>query len=385
MQWNWQQSDWPNFTWETGRLGTAEKEFLVSAGVYLGNAEHLAAENQERLLVDAICSEAVTTSEIEGEILNRDSVQSSVRRQLGLSTDGRRSSPAESGIAEMMVHLYRGHDQPLTHTMLWEWHEMLCNGRRDLREIGQYRKHEEPMQVVSGKLHDPRIHFEAPPSSRVPAEMERFLTWFESTSPSGTSPLPALTRSGIAHLYFESIHPFEDGNGRIGRAIAEKALAQGLGRPYLTALSTTILQERRSYYAALEQANRSNEITDWLAWSAGISLTSQHRTQAQVDFLIAKAKLFERLRGQLNRRQELALERMFREGIEGFRGGLSAGNYVSITQASSATATRDLAGLVEMGALTAHGDKKYRRYHLAIPTGRSKKVVLDAEGRLVDG
>src|SRR5205807_2260274 len=209
-----------------------------------------------------------------------------------------------------------------------------------------YRTGDEPMEVVSGPIHAPRVHFEAPPAMKVPEEMTRFVDWFNRTAPTGTEHLPALTRVGIAHLYFESIHPFEDGNGRIGRAIAEKSLAQSLGQPTLTALVATILVRRKGYYEALEEANKRNEITGWLVWFAGTAIEAQRRTIALVEFLIGKAKLLDRLRGQLNERQQKALLRMFREGPEGFKGGLSAGNYSTITAASPATATRDLVDLI---------------------------------------
>ena len=139
--------------------------------------------------------------------------------------------------------------------------------------------------------------------------MKRFVKWFNRTAPTGGEPLPALTRAGIAHLYFESIHPFEDGNGRIGRAISEKALAQSLGHPTLTALAATILVRRKGYYAALEAANKKNEITPWLAWFAGIAIEAQQRTEARVEFLLDKTRLLDRLRGKINERQEKALLR----------------------------------------------------------------------------
>ncbi len=161
--------------------------------------------------------------------------------------------------------------------------------------------------------------------------MAGFIDWFERTAPGGTEPLPALTRAGAAHLYFETIHPFEDGNGRIGRAIAEKSLAQSLGQPTLIVLAATILARRASYYHALEAASQQNEITDWLAWFAGITIEAQQRTLALIEFLIDKAKLFDRLKGQLNDRQQKALLRMFKEGPDGFKGGLGAGKYGTIT------------------------------------------------------
>ncbi len=383
MTWNWQRSDWPNFSWDRPRLRKAEEHFLVGAGVFAGTVKHLGSEDQERLTIEAISSEAVTTSEIEGEILDRASVQSSIRRQLGLDTDARRVKPAEQGIAEMMVDLYRTFAAPLSDRMLCAWHRMVVKGRADLKDIGRYRTGGDPMQVVSSEMYDPRVHFEAPDSARVPAEMARFVDWFNRTGPAGPEPLPALTRAGIAHLYFESIHPFEDGNGRIGRAITEKALAQSLGQPTLTALAATILLRRMAYYEALEAANRGNEITSWLAWLAGIAIEAQRRTEACVEFLIDKTKLLARLRGQLNSRQEKALLRVLREGPEGFKGGLSAGNYLTITGASPATATRDLADMVAKGALLRVGERRHARYSVAIPLRPVSPVTLDKNGGFV--
>lgn len=282
----------------------------------------------------------------------------------------------------MMVSLYRRFAEPLSDKMLFEWHKMLANGRRDLRDIGRYRTDEEPMQVVSGSLHEPKVHFEAPPSAQVPDEMEQFVEWFNRTAPNGIDPLPALTRAGIAHLYFESIHPFEDGNGRLGRAISEKSLAQSVGRPTLTALAATILIRRKSYYEALEVANKDNDLTPWLCWFAGISLEAQKRTEAQVEFLLDKNRLLDRLRGQLNNRQGKAILRMLREGPEGFKGGLSAGNYVTITGASPATATRDLADLVDKKALIRTGELRHTRYRLPIVLRLVKPMQIDKNGDL---
>ena len=380
MSWNWQRPDWPNFSWNSTRLRKAEEQFLVGIGVFAGMVKHLGLTDQHQLTVEAISAEAVTTSEIEGEILDRASVQSSIRRQLGLETDNRKVKPAEQGIAEMMVDLYRSFAEPLSDEILFAWHRMLVKGRGDLGDIGRYRTDDEAMQVVSGALHAPKVHFEAPPSSKVPKEMVRFVKWFNRTAPNGANPLPTLTRAGIAHLYFESIHPFEDGNGRIGRAISEKALAQCLGQPTLTALAATLLIRRRSYYEALETASKDNEVTPWLAWFAGIAIEAQRRTEARVDFLIDKTRLLDRLRGQLNERQEKAMLRMLREGPEGFKGGLSAGNYSTITGASPATATRDLADMAAKGALTRAGERRYARYFAGIPLRLVSPVTLDEHG-----
>lgn len=367
MKWNWQQPDWPNFRWDESRLARAETSFLLDGGAFSGAVRHLRGDERESLAVEAMSGEALTTSEIEGEMLDRASVQSSIRRELGLSADRGRAKLPEQGVAEMMVDLYRSFSEPLDRETLFSWHRTLLKGRRDLRDVGRYRTG--PMEVVSGPLHAPKVHFEAPPPNVVPKQMDAFLDWFRRTAPDGPSPLPAVTRAGVAHLYFESIHPFEDGNGRIGRAISQKALAQSLGQPISIALATTILARRRDYYNQLEAANKTNEITPWLVWFSETTLEAQRRTAALIEFLLEKTRLLDRLRGQLNPRQEKALLRMFREGPKGFKGGLSASNYMRITGASPATATRDLADLVAKGALTRTGDRRHTRYYLPIPAG----------------
>src|SRR5665213_2904123 len=366
MTWNWEQPDWPNFTYDSTVLDPLEKQFLLQSGEFIGAFRRIGADDQDTLKIELISDEAVKTSEIEGEILNRDSVQSSLRHQLGLGAEKPGIPPAERGIAKMMVDLYRSFAAPLSDKTMFDWHSMLLSGDTSIQVIGGYRTHADAMQVVSGPIHQRTVHFEAPPSSRVPHEMKQFIKWFTDTAPGGKTSLSPLTRAGIAHLYFVCIHPFEDGNGRIGRALAEKSLAQNLGQPSLIALAWTIERKRKDYYAALERNNKDIEITDWLRYFAGTILEAQHNTIARVDFYVAKAKFYGKHRGTLNERQEKVIERMFREGIDGFEGGLSAENYISITGTSRATATRDLQDLVEKGALTRTGELRHTRYHLCL-------------------
>jgi Fic family protein len=368
MRWNWQQPGWTDFRFDKSRLDHQEAWFLHSAGVVLGMIKHLDAGATDQLRIELLSNEAVQTSAIEGEILDRDSVQSSLRRQFGLQADDRRATPAEQGIAEMMVDLFRTFDQPLEHATLHRWHQMLMKGRSDVRDIGRYRTHGEPMQVVSGRLDRVTVYFEAPPSAIVPKEMDRFTEWFNRTAPGSDAALPAITRAGIAHLYFVTIHPFEDGNGRVGRAVAEKAMAQTLGRPTLLALADAIKRRQKDYYRALQEASLTNEITPWLTWFADTVVEAQRSTQARADFLIEKTKLLDRLRGRLNPRQEKVLLRMLEEGPEGFKGGMSADKYIRLTEASRATATRDLQELVKKEALIRRGELRHTRYFLAIPT-----------------
>ena len=372
MTWNWQQPEWPRFDWDAGTLSDQETRFLHKAGVVVGALRHVGHDQKSSLVIELISTEAVKTSEIEGEILDRYSVQSSLRRNFGLSADDRRVAPAEQGIADMMADLYRTFAEPLTHEKLFAWHTMVMNGRKNVKDIGRYRTHDEPMQVVSGAIDKPTVHFEAPPSSAMNAEMDRFITWFNATAPGGKDILPPLTRAGLAHLWFVCIHPFEDGNGRIGRAISEMALSQGLAEPALLALSQTIHAGRKRYYAMLEQSNKELEVTGWLEYFAGTVLDAQGYALHLVDFLIAKTRLYDRLHGSLNDRQEKVLARMFREGLEGFKGGLSAENYIAITGTSPATATRDLADLVAKGALTRTGQRRHTRYWLTVEDRRGR-------------
>ena len=381
MRWNWQDPDWPSFRFRPTLLAEREGIFLRQSGVVIGTVRHVPDDERLPLVIELISTEALKTSEIEGEILDLDSVQSSLRRQFGLQSDRPRAAPAEQGISEMLADLYRRWSEPLDNATLFRWQHWLMQGRNDLRTVGDYRQHPEPMQVVSGRIDRPKIHFEAPPSSSVAAEMARFCHWFNDTSPTGETPLPALARAGLAHLYFESIHPFEDGNGRIGRAIAEKVLAQGAGQPSLTALSLLIHRRRKDYYVQLEAANRTLDIDPWLHWFADLVLAAQEHTLQGLDFLLANTRLWDRLRGQLNERQEKALSRLMRAGIDGFVGGLSASKFMALTGAPAATARRDLAQLVELGALRRTGQLKGTRYWLPHgPAATDGSVRLKEDG-----
>ncbi|WP_420417397.1 Fic family protein [Pacificispira sp.] len=373
LTWSWQSEKWPEFTFDASDLMTLEARFLRSAGEAIGVLRHASEEDRLELAAELVIREAYKTTEIEGELLDRESLQSSIRRNFGLATDHRHVSPAELGISEMLLDLYRHFSGPLTHETLWCWHEMVCKGRGDLNDLGRYRTDPEPMQVVSGPLHAPKVHYEAPPSERVHSEMERFISWFNRTAPDSEAPLAPLARASLAHLYFELIHPFEDGNGRIGRAIAEKALSQALEQPTLMALSQEIQEHRRDYYEALARNNRSPDVTDWMRYFANTILAAQANSRRLIDFLLAKARFYGRHAGQMNGRQLKVVDRMFREGFKGFTGGLSAKNYRSITDCPPATATRDLADMVEKGVLTKTGKLKGTRYWLNLPEqgGRS--------------
>lgn len=366
MTWNWQYSEWPEFDYDPDVYSVYEKQFLQQSGIIVGSMKHLDDDEQLTLRIELISDEAYKTSEIEGEILRRDSLQSSIRKEFSLQSDDRNISPEEQGVSEMMVSIYRNYASPLSHDLLYAWHEMVMKGRGDLERIGAYRSHSDPMRIISGSMNRPKIHFEAPPSDRVTDEMQRFITWFNRTRPEGEETLPALVRSGVTHLYFESIHPFEDGNGRIGRALSEMALSQHLKRPTLISLSTALEAHRKRYYSALQQASTRMEISDWLRYFCRMVLEAQDRTQSTIDFLVKKRKFYHFYGDRMNDRQAKVVDRMFKEGISGFEGGLSAKNYLSITGTSRATATRDLQDLVDMGAFMRTGERRYTRYYLNI-------------------
>ncbi|WP_312530408.1 Fic family protein [Paracoccus sp. (in: a-proteobacteria)] len=366
MPWNWTQSDWPNFRYDRAALEPLEQRFLLSSGEILGAVRHVSGDACDQLRIDLLSEEAMRSSAIEGEILDRSSVQSSLRRQFGLMTEGAATKPREQGVAELMADVYSGFGAPLLDETLFRWHSMLLSHDRRLETVGAYRRHDDAMQIVSGRAERPTIHFEAPPSFKVAGEMQVFLEWFNRSVPQGDMPVPGLTRAGLGHLWFESIHPFEDGNGRLGRALAEKSLAQSLGQPSLIALAYTIERDRKTYYDQLEVNQRRLDVTEWLIWFAETVLKAQQVTLERVGFFISKAKFYDSFRDRLNPRQAKVLERVFREGPAGFTGGLSAENYIAITGTSRATTTRDLHDLVEMGALRRSGERRHTRYYLAI-------------------
>ena len=325
----------------------------------------LSVETRQDILVDVLVREAMKTSAIEGEFISRQDIISSIKWNLGFTSDTQRVNDKRSeGMAELLVLSRTTFDQALSETVLFQWHSLLLKGAQNV-EIGRWRTHTGPMQVVSGALGKEKIYFEAPPSTRVPTEMARFITWFNATAPKQSGMIAdPLIRASIAHLYFESIHPFEDGNGRIGRVIAEKALAQGVGQPVFLSLSGTIENSRKAYYEALQNGQRSNDVTDWLLYFSDVILASQDDFLATLRFVLQKARFFDTHKINLNERQRKVIARMFAEGTDGFEGGMNARKYVGISKASKATATRDLQELVDKQVITPVGGGRSRRYQL---------------------
>ena len=366
MPYNWQQPDWPQFQYDLSGVEDILFALAERTGRSSGLLKGLTVEAQTETSIEVMVEEAIKTSAIEGELLSRKDVMSSIRRNLGLAAEAPGGDKRAAGAAALMIDVRNSFAAPLSQEMLFEWHRMIMQGHRHIT-AGQWRTHTEPMQVVSGPIGHERVHFEAPSSSQMPGEMQRFIQWFNDTAPGGKHEIrKAPVRSAVAHLYFESIHPFEDGNGRIGRALSEKALSQGLGRPALLSLSRTIEARRNEYYDALKDGQQSNEITPWVTWFVHIVLEAQIQAEEQIDFTLKKTKLFDRMRDQLNERQVQVLRRMLDEGPKGFEGGMSAKKYMAITGTSKATATRDMQDLAEKGIFVPTGGGRSTHYQIKL-------------------
>ena len=366
-RWVWEHPDWPDFTLREGALGEAEARFAEGMG-HLGQVRPLIGDEPGASLhVEWLVDESMLSSAIEGEYLNRDSVQDSLMRRLGLRPNVRRHAAREEGIAAMMTELYTNYARPLTHDDLFAWHLELMSGNPYIVALGDYRRGDGPMLIVSGHQGGERVVYEAPPTKNVRQEMDRYIDWFNHRTEGGSD---ALAVAAEAHLRFESIHPFEDGNGRIGRALIEKALARMFGQPTLQPLAVQIAKDRKGYYAALKsvQGAHSMSMDPWAAWFADVALKAQERCEKSIVAVVAKARILDRLGGRLNSRQNKAVGRLFDAEPEGFKGGLSAGSYQTITGATAPTTTRDLAALVEMGVLKRTGERRHTRYWLDLPT-----------------
>lgn len=363
MKYNWQQKDWPHFQYETEAVEDLLYDFAKRTGRISGVLDGFSESEQTEAMINLMVSEAIKTSEIEGEYLSRKDVMSSIRRNLGLNPELPASKDNRvEGISNLMLAIRKHFTIPLTEKMLFDWHTMLMKGSKGI-EMGQWRSHEEPMQIVSGAIGREIIHFQAPPSNKVPTEMNGFITWFNESRNLIHKPI---IRSAIAHLYFESIHPFEDGNGRIGRAIAEKALSQSIDRPVLFSLSKSIESNKNDYYTALKAAQRSNEITEWIHYFVKTVLDAQIDAEKEVEFTLKKTKFFDQHKNELNERQQKVVRRMLEEGYKGFEGGMNARKYVSIASTSKATATRDLRELVQKGIFEPIGGGRSIRYKLLV-------------------
>ncbi len=357
---NWQHKNWPEFKFESASIDKELLRFMLKAGELKGILSALPKDISTETIIQIMVTEAIKTSEIEGEIINRIDVMSSIRKNLGLHISQEPKDKNAIGLSLLLIDVRNTYKQPLTESKILEWHKLLMGNNKTIH-AGQWRKGNAPMQVISGSASNPKIHYEAPPSKTISKEMKRFIEWYNTSEIS--SPI---IKAAVAHLYFESIHPFEDGNGRIGRAIAEKALSQGFDNPILFSISKSIEENRSNYYKELQLAQQKLEITKWIEWFASIIIFAQDDAEKTIQFTIKKMKFFDKYDKILNDRQKKVINRILEEGVNGFKGGMNAKKYISITDTSKATATRDLQELAAMNVFVIKGLGRSTSYELDI-------------------
>lgn len=346
----WERRKWPTFQWNQAIISTLLAEARHQQGLLLGRMQALGFALQKEATLKVLTEDVIKTSEIEGEKLDRDQVRSSIARRLGMDAAG--LVPSErgvDGIVELMLDATGNASHPLTRSRLFDWHSaLLPTGRSGMHKIrvGNWRDDSAgPMQVVSGPIGREKVHFSAPPASKVPPEMERFLEWFNQSADSDP-----LEKSSVAHLWFVTVHPFDDGNGRIARALADMVLArsEGTAERYYS-MSSQIRKERNRYYQLLEEAQKGDlDITDWIAWFLQCFTRAVANSQQTLESTVAKARFWERFAGAaFNERQTKVLNRL----LDGFEGSLTSSKWAKINRCSQDTAGRDIAALVQSGIL----------------------------------
>ena len=389
----WQHPAWPQLTFDTVALAPALDQARLEQGRLLGLLGAIGLEQANAVQRDLWVQEALATAAIEGEQLNLESLRSSVAHRLSLA-DAPGTDRSVEGLVQVMGDALSNHSAALNLGQLCRWQSALFPGGTSgitRIAVGRVRDHADAMQIVSGALGREVVHYEAPSSAQVTAEMDRFLAWFENTRPvAGASAVNGIARAALVHLWFESIHPFEDGNGRLGRALADMALAQdmhaqdALANPALVrvyGMARQMLKTRAAYYDALNYAQRLRGIapeasainaTPWVLWFVQTFTRACIASQAVVRDAADKAQF--RLRAaqcQTNDRQRKVLERLLEAGHVdsggGFLGGMSSDKYAKITNTSKATATRDLADLLAKGLLRVEGIGKATRYCVNVP------------------
>ncbi|ENA27458.1 hypothetical protein HMPREF1487_09114 [Pseudomonas sp. HPB0071] len=369
LNWIWQQPEWPAFTWQENDLVQLLRACNQAQGRLLGMSSTVEDYTGLQNNLDTLLHNIVTSSAIEGEQINVGSVRSSLARRLGLADTGKPSSRSE-GLAELLLDATGNRAQPLTLARLYQWHRWLFPEDAlfwgvHIR-IGALRG-DEPMQVVSGRLDQPTVHFEAPPRAGLEHQMDLFIDWFErSRQEPGLDPL---LRAGIAHFWFVTLHPFDDGNGRLTRALTDLALAQGEQQSIrLYTMSASILDNRNEYYRILESSQKGTlDITAWLKWFLRTLLQSLEQAMARIDRVLAKARFWHSHRtDELSTEQIKVLNRLLDGGTRGFEEGISAAQYKAVAQVSKATATRHLSDLLSKGCIVRlPGGGRSTRYVIA--------------------
>ena len=346
----WQLPDWPNWRYDHAALAKSLAEAHVAHGHLLGRMSHLGVSSREQATLQALTEDVVKTSEIEGELLNPQAVRSSLAQRLGIDIGG--LAPADrhvDGVVDMVLDATANHTQPLTTERLFGWHAALFpTGHSGLSRIRTAAWRDDatgPMQVVSGPIGRRTIHFEAPPAGRLGAETHAFLSWFNAESPEDR-----VIKAGLAHLWFVTLHPFDDGNGRISRAIGDMALARAeRSAQRFYSLAAQIQRERNDYYDLLEKTQKGDmDVTPWLAWFLGCLLRAQGNAFGALDSVVAKATFWQRWSHvPINERQIKLLNRL----LDGFEGKLTSSKWATIAKCSPDTALRDINELLAQGVL----------------------------------
>lgn len=353
--WIWQQSDWPTFTWQDQPLEPLLIEINRLQAKLLGDIGAVDASGGLQTEMDSLLQNAINTSAIEGEQLNVDSVRSSLAKRLGIEQAGMPlGTPQTERLADLLLDATRNHGKALTLERLFDWHKALFpDGGSVLTPIlvGELRG-DDPMQVVSGQIGRQTVHFEAPPRHKLECELKTFLDWFNRSQ--SEVDLDPILRAAIAHLWFITLHPFDDGNGRLARAITDLALAQAEHHSVrFYAIAATIMEHRKTYYEILEHTQRDGlDITTWLEWFLTMLKQTMSAAEQRIEIVLQKSRFWQKhAQTVISKRQIKVLNRLLDAGHDGFEGGLNTRNYMGLTNVSKATATRDLVDLVEKGCL----------------------------------
>ena len=360
----YQNANWPNFLWDNERLADTLIQLRHQQGRLIGGMESIGFQLRDETVLQTLMQDVVKSSEIEGEILDQSLVRSSVARHLGMESAALDIVDRNvDGVVEMLLDATQKFDQPLTKERLLNWHAALFpDGQSGFAKIkvGAWRMGS--VQVISGQMGKETLHFEAPPAERVDHEMELFLDWINHEKT-----MDPVLMAAVAHLWFVTIHPFDDGNGRIGRAIADMMLARSEKSPHrFYSLSAQIQAERKKYYAVLEQTQKGElDITSWIKWFFGCLGRAIENAHSTLDVIVSKAQFWESLaETSLNERQRKILNRM----LDGFDGKLTSSKWAKMTKCSQDTAYRDILDLIDRGILIKNVEGgRSTSYSLVIP------------------
>ncbi len=370
--WIWNHPQWPHFVWVDEVILPLLQAVRLKQGVLLGKAGAVSSENDPKVALDTFLQNIITSSAIEGEQLNVESVRSSLAKRLGLASDQAYPTSSRSdGLAEMMLDAVSNLDVPLSSDRLFQWHRWLFP--KDAFSVLSIRVGElrgcDPMQVVSGRIDRPKIHFEAPPRTVLEDELACFINWFNQSHDDAR--LDPLLRAGICHLWLVTLHPFDDGNGRITRALTDMALAQADSQSIrLYTLSAAILEQRKDYYQVLEQSQRGGvEITTWLIWFLKMLDATLQTSLDKIERTLAKRRFWQQHHDAgLLPEQIKVLNRLLEGGEGNFENGISASQYQAVAKVSKATATRHLTELLAKGCIEKlAGGGRSTRYQICYP------------------